>query len=151
MPHRVLSMWLERHRRIEVRWHCGTLALEHAEPTSGVAEQRVHDTHFQVLVDQRKLDAAALPDVQLPPKFDRYGDLPRSGDRLGFHDFLKYSGHQVCAPSHEFPTLECFDILSSHLEPFAILSLGLKAAMPVDLDSNRIIGTDHMNRFRPFW
>ena len=139
------------HRGIEVRWNCGALALEHAEPTSGVAKRTVHDMHFQMIASHRKLNAAALPDAQVPPKFDRYGDLASSGDRLGFHDFLKHSGHQVCAPSHEFPTLECFDILSSQLEPFAVLSLGLKAAMPVNLDSNRIIGTDHMNRFRSFW
>ena len=41
MPHRVFSMWLEQHRGIEVRWHCGALALQHAEPIPGVAEQRV--------------------------------------------------------------------------------------------------------------
>ena len=82
-------MRLEQHRRIEVRWYCGTVALEHAEATSGVVERRLHDTHFQVIADQRKLYAATLTDAQESPYFYRYGQSALAADRHGFYGALR--------------------------------------------------------------
>ena len=77
-------MWLEQHHGIEVRGHCGALALQHAEPISGFAEQRVLNAHLDVVTDQRELNAADLPDAQALPQRHRGSDLTLAGDKRGF-------------------------------------------------------------------